>query len=468
MGQAPLHLVWLRDDLRLDDHPALTAAVDRARREGGGVACLYVYDPALWGRPLGGASCWWLHHSLQRLTAALAALNVPLILRQGDCGAVVADFALASKASAVWWTPGQTPFLRHAEQRVTAALRAQGIAPEQAGSALLAEPGALQTASGRPYRVFTPFWKALAARLYHAVSPLPAPDALPTAPQTLPAGDRLESWGFVPQAPDWAAGLRAEWQPGEEAALSLLGDFLQDAVGSYTARRDLPAVAGTSRLSPYLRFGEISPRRIWHVAMTLQGDSSIPFLRQLGWREFNHHLLFAFPAMAEKPLQEAFSAFPWGDDYNALRRWQQGNSGFPIVDAGMRQLWQTGWMHNRVRMIAASFLVKDLLLPWQWGEQWMWDTLVDACPANNPGNWQWVAGCGADAAPYFRVFNPTLQAQKFDPTCAYQRAWVPEWRAGANGDDLFAPPSAYPAPMVDHAAARLRALAALGQMKAKG
>lgn len=467
MSKGPLHLVWLRDDLRTDDHPALAEAAEQARQSGGAVACLYVYDPALWGRPLGGASLWWLHYSLNHLRDALAELNVPLILRQGRCEAIVPQVAASAGAQSVFWTPGQTPFLRQCEARVAEALT---IPHHTLGSALLAEPGALKTGSGKPYRVFTPFWKALASRMQPLPEPLPTPDPLPAAP-TLDLGERLEDWGWLPHAPDWAVGLRAHWllgepsSPGEDGGLNRLGDFFADAIFHYTGQRDLPAVAGTSRLSAHLRFGEISPRRLWHVLESMFGEQALPFLRQVGWREFNHHLLFQAPDLAERPLQAAFEVFPWRDDEAQFRRWCQGMTGFPIVDAGQRALWQTGWMHNRVRMISASFLVKDLLLPWQWGEAWMWDTLVDACPANNPANWQWVAGCGADAAPYFRVFNPTLQAQKFDPDGAYQRAWVPESAHPGEGGDLFAAPARYPRPMVDHGAARVRALEALQQMK---
>jgi deoxyribodipyrimidine photo-lyase len=471
MQQGCLHLVWLRDDLRTDDHPALIEAVEQARRDGGAVACLYVYDPALWGRPLGGASLWWLHYSLAHLTEALAELNIPLILRQGRCETVVPQVARRSGAQSVVWTPGQTPFLRQCEGKVAAALESLPLAVQTPGNALLAEPGALTTASGKPYRVFTPFWKALASLMQPLPEPVATPDPLPQAPTGLEQGERLEDWGWLPQSPDWAPGLRAHWlcgeegSPGEDGGLNRLGGFFDEALLHYTGQRDLPAVAGTSRLSAHLRFGEISPRRLWHVLETMFGERATPFLRQLGWREFNHHLLFQAPDLAERPLQAAFEVFPWRDDEAQFRRWCLGMTGFPIVDAGQRELWQTGWMHNRVRMISASFLVKDLLLPWQWGEAWMWDTLVDACPANNPANWQWVAGCGADAAPYFRVFNPTLQAQKFDPDGAYQREWVPESVHPGAGGDLFASPARYPRPMVDHAAARVRALEALQQMK---
>lgn len=433
-------LIWFRTDLRLDDHPALCAAVATGRP----VVAVYVLDEAAEGRPLGAAARWWLHHSLENLAARLAAHGVSLILKRGAAEQVLPALAQALSAQTVHWNSGPTPFGRAQEQRVAARL---GPLARPACSDLLAEPETLLSGSGRPYRVFTPFWKALFAR---------GPSAAPLAPPphitgiTAEGGEDLAAWHLRPRRPDWAGGLRQTWHPGEEAAEQRLAAFLAQAITAYPTARDLPAVDGTSRLSPHLRFGELSPRRLWDVASRLAGDRATAFLREVGWLEFNRHLLFQAPTLAEDPIRPEFAHFPWREDHEAFQRWCRGETGFPLVDAGMRQLWDTGWMHNRVRMCAASFLIKDLLIPWQWGERWFWETLVDADPANNPANWQWVAGCGADAAPFFRIFNPTTQQGKFDPDGAYVRRWGP----------LLSSP-----PLVDHATARLRALAALETMK---
>jgi deoxyribodipyrimidine photo-lyase len=300
-----------------------------------------------------------------------------------------------------------------------------------------------------------------------------------------PAGDSADEWNLLPTAPDWAGGLRQAWRPGEGPGRERLEAFVDDDLRAYGRDRDRPEPGATSRLSPYLHFGEVSPRQVWHAvrhrieADTVSAHGGEAFLRELGWREFCAQVLVDHPHVADEPLQSRFARFPWADDRETLKAWQRGRTGYPIVDAGMCQLWHSGWMHNRVRMVAASFLVKHLLLPWQWGEAWFWDTLVDADIASNAGGWQWVAGCGTDAAPYFRIFNPVLQGEKFDPDGAYVRRWVPEleglpdrwihrpWQApplelSAAGVRLGA---TYPAPIVDHALARARALAALETLK---
>lgn len=452
MAERPA-LLWFRNDLRTDDHPALNAAA----ASGAPVLAVYVLDETQDGRPLGGAALWWLHHSLVALRKGLGVLGVPLVLRRGRAVEVVAELAGETGAAAVHWNQGNTPFQRRVDAALVSAL---GQRARLARADLIAEPDAVRSGGGQPYRVFTPFWKAL-WRDHAPPPPVAAPDRV-SGLSVPPAGDALEDWGLLPTRPDWAGGLRAAWRPGEEGALERLEEFLGGAVDGYAARRDFPAEPGTSRLSPHLRFGEISVRRLWHTSQALAGDAATGFLREVGWREFNHHLLFQRPDLHAEPLRPEFKAFPWREDEAAFKAWCEGRTGYPIVDAGMRELWRTGWMHNRVRMIAASFLVKDLLVPWQWGEQWFWDTLVDACPANNPGNWQWVSGCGTDAAPYFRVFNPGLQGAKFDPRGTYVQRWVPE---AADGGGLF---SRYPAPMVDHDAARRRALAAYEEISGKG
>lgn len=462
-------LLWFRSDLRLDDHPALHAAV----ASGAPVVGLFVLDPAQTDRPLGAAQRWWLHHSLSRLAEALAAHGVPLLLRRGDSAPTVAATARAIGAGGVYWTAAHTPFLATLDQEVAEALRGLDIAVGTGAPDLLAPPDAVRSGSGQPYKVFTPFWNAL--RDGHPVAePLPVPAGL-RGPASPPAAEteRLEDWALRPTRPDWAGGLRETWTPGEAGARARLDAFLAGRVDRYAIERDSPAVESTSRLSPHLRFGEISPRRVWHRAWAEAGGKAEPFLRELAWREFCHGLLFQEPALARTPLRREYAAFPFVEDEAAFRAWTEGRTGYPIVDAGMRELWRTGWMHNRVRMIVASFLVKDLLLPWQWGERWFWDTLVDADPANNPANWQWVSGCGADAAPYFRIFNPTLQGEKFDPRGHYVRRWVPELAEATDlrihrpTDDRGLFGGAYPGPIVDHSAARRRALQAYERISGK-
>lgn len=470
-------IVWFRDDLRLSDHPAL-AAVARAGRP---LICLYILDEESAGlRHLGGATRWWLAGSLRALDADLRKLGQRLVLRRGKAADVVPSMAQEARAQTVYWNrrydrPGMV-----VDEAVVAALKARGIGGGTFPGSLLVEPQKL-TPNG-PLRVFTPFYKRILA-LGALRAPQPAPTSLPPAPQA--GGDTFEKWRLEPTKPDWAGGLRETWQPGEKAARQKLGDFL-DAIGGYAEGRDRPDKPSTSRLSPHLRFGEISPLDIWHAARFAADQGRAPardiekFLSELGWREFSWHLLHHYPDLATVNLRRRFDDFPWRHDQVALRAWQRGETGYPIVDAGMRELWHTGWMHNRVRMVAASFLVKHLLIDWRAGERWFWDTLVDADPANNPASWQWVVGSGADAAPYFRIFNPVLQGQKFDPKGNYVRRWIPElaylpdqvihapWEADQKTleDAKVRLGADYPTPIVDHAAARQRALAAFASIKA--
>jgi deoxyribodipyrimidine photo-lyase len=472
-------IVWFRDDLRLSDHPALHAAA----QTGAPVICLYVLDEASPplrappGRPLGGAARWWLAQSLRSLQAGLASAGTPLLLRRGPAAGIIAELARQTGAGAVFWNEIAQAPQRAVVDEVTAALQEIGVGSQGFAGDLLAAPAAVRSKDGRGLRVFTPFWRRVQA-LGDPPQPLPAPKALRPGPDL--AGEDIESWRLEPRHPDWAGGLRENWTPGEPSAQRRLGEFLGNGATGYAGGRDRPDRAATSRLSPHLRFGEISPRQVWHAARfaaddrpALAGDVD-KFLSELGWREFGRHLLFDLPDLAVRNLQPAFDAFAWRQDDAALRAWQRGRTGYPIVDAGMRELWHTGVMHNRVRMVVASFLVKHLLIDWREGEKWFWDTLVDADPGSNPANWQWVAGCGADAAPYFRVFNPILQGEKFDPDGAYVRRWVPElarlpaslihqpWSAAplelaSAGVTLG---TTYPAPIVDHRAGRERALAA--------
>ncbi|MCU1478424.1 MAG: deoxyribodipyrimidine photo-lyase [Subtercola sp.] len=453
-------LVWFRDDLRVADHPALHAAVLR----GEPIVCVYVFDEVSDGiRPLGGATRWWLHHSLTALAAELDARGLTLTLRRGPAAAVIAELHAQTNAGAVYWNRRYGLAEREIDAGIKAELKARGVDARSFHANVLFEPFTLQTGQGQPYRVFTPFWRACLAAPAPR-KPLPAPSAETVhalgggssdGSANSPGGgssahlasDHLDDWRLLPTHPDWAGGLRDTWVPGEKAAHARLRSFMSQGLPDYLADRDVPAIDATSRLSPRLRFGELSPFQLWHsVAHSAPGAAG--FLRELGWREFAYHLLYHFPTIGTENMRSAFHAFPWAQPTDeVLHRWQQGRTGIPLVDAGMRELWQTGVMHNRIRMVAASFLVKNLLLDWRIGEAWFWDTLVDADPASNSMNWQWVAGSGVDAAPYFRVFNPELQAKKFDPDGTYINEYVPE--AGT---------PVYPEPMVDLGESRQRAL----------
>jgi deoxyribodipyrimidine photo-lyase len=474
-------LVWFRDDLRLEDNPALAAAA-RSRDP---ILPLYVLDESV-TRPAGGASRWWLHHSLAafdaRLRAASARGEAPagLILRRGDTHEILPRLCAQAKVTSVHWNRGDDPHTLAGDRKLENELRAAGIEVRVFERSLLVDPDRLRTRGGTPFKVFTPFWNALCA--LEIPAPIEVPARLTGLAQP-PDSDALEAWGLLPR-PDWAGGFQSLWTPGVLGAQARLRRFLDAGLSSYPTQRDYPADEGTSRLSPHLRFGEISPRQVWHAVRALPGGShadltGASFLRELGWREFAKHLLSHEPDLAQRPLRPEFASFPWRDDPAALQAWQQGRTGYPIVDAGMRELWSSGWMHNRVRMITASFLVKHLLVPWQRGEAWFWDTLVDADPANNAMNWQWVAGCGTDAAPYFRIFNPVTQSRRFDPEGAYIRRWVPEL---AELPDPYihapweAPPlilksagiqlgTTYPTEIVEHDVARKRALAAYAQLR---
>jgi deoxyribodipyrimidine photo-lyase len=476
-------VVWFRDDLRLSDHPSLHAAAASGRP----VICLYILDETsrrAGMRPIGGAARWWLAQSLRALQKSLGALGVPLVLRKGSAARIIPDVAREAGASEVVWNAvAQAPH-QAVEREIAAALHDFGISVQAFAGDLLAVPESVRTKEGRGLRVFTPFWRRVQA-LGAPPDPLPAPRRLRGGPGL--AGESIESLALEPTHPDWAGGLRESWTPGERPAQRRLETFLKGRLAGYAIDRDRPDRDGTSGLSPHLRFGEISPRQVWHAARfaaaerhALASDAD-KFLSELGWREFCRHLLFDVPDLATRNLQPSFDAFPWRQDEAALKAWQRGQTGYPIVDAGMRQLWHTGVMHNRVRMVAASFLVKHLLIDWREGEGWFWDTLVDADAGNNPANWQWVAGCGADAAPYFRVFNPVLQGEKFDPDGAYVRRWVPEleqlpskfihqpWEAAplelaGAGITLG---KTYPHPIIDHRKGRERALKAYEKVRAK-
>lgn len=440
-------LVWFRQDLRLSDNPALAAAIERKAP----VVPVYVWAPEEEGAwPPGAASRWWLDRSLADLQAALERRGSRLVIRRGPTCEALSAVATESGASAVFWNRRYEPSAVARDRDVKSTLRARGLLAESFNGSLLFEPWTIRNQSGQPFKVFTPFWRVCLS--------MPAPLAAKDAPKRLRAPD---SWprslehtelGLKP-AVDWAAGLAEAWQPGESGAKRRLQRFLDGAVGDYPGDRDRPGVTGTSRLSPHLHFGEVSPGQVWRAVwqrMEGRSEASDAYLRQIAWREFAYHLLYHHPESCSQPLRPEFADFPWRHHPGLFKAWKNGRTGYPLVDAGMRELWHTGWMHNRVRMVVASFLVKHLLISWQRGAAWFWDTLVDADLANNTFGWQWVAGCGADAAPYFRIFNPQIQAAKFDPGNDYISRWVPDRTAAA-----------YPSPVVDHGEARLRALAAL-------
>lgn len=463
-------IVWFRQDLRVEDQPALTAALFLQ----GAVIPVYIWSPEEEGNwPPGAASRWWLHHSLIALQQDLQALNLTLIVRKGNSLQQLQKLIKETDAKHLFWNRRYEPKAIQRDAAIKAALSDQEIKVHISNSNLLFEPSSISNRQGKPFQVFTPFWKTCMAN--PVSSPLPAPPASrKNAPKV--GSLKVQDLDLLPHIA-WDDGLKKAWKPGSAGASQLLQRFLQKDIQHYAENRDRPDLEGVSRMSPHLHFGEISPRTIWHAA-TKKGEGDA-YLRQLGWREFAHHLLFHFPHTPDTPLHSKYAAFPWIDNKDFLHAWQKGQTGYPIVDAGMRELWTTGWMHNRVRMIVGSFLVKDLLLHWSEGAQWFWDTLVDADLANNTLGWQWVAGCGADAAPYFRIFNPVLQGEKFDPQGHYVKRWVPElsrlplrwlqkpWTAPEDvlqqsGISLG---KTYPKPIVDHDVARTRALAALRTLK---
>lgn len=414
-------IVWFRDDLRLADNPALhEASADRD-----GVVCLYIHDeetPQL--RLLGGASKWWLHHSLVSLQQSLTHFGVPLTLRRGHTETVLADVVAKAGADRVYWNRRYGEAERTIDASLKRSLRASGLDVRSFCGSLLREPWTVVTGAGTPYRVYSAFWRAC-RELPAPRHPLPEPVSLTPAP-TLIRSDDLGDWKLLPQRPNWAADFTDRWTPGEEAANTALGRFLDRNLDAYAAGRDFFAAEATSNLSPHLRWGEISPFTVWHQAASV-GRAAEKFLSELGWREFAWYTLFHHPRLTDTNIDARFDLFPWDQpEPEVVTAWRTGTTGIPIVDAGMRELWTTGSMHNRARMVTASFLTKNLLYDWRIGEEWFWDTLVDADQASNPFNWQWVAGSGMDAAPYFRIFNPLAQQRKFDPDGGYVQRWAPD------------------------------------------
>jgi len=418
-------LVWFRNDLRLADNPALRAAVDSGAR----IVPVYIHAPEEAGNwAEGAASRWWRHRSLEALDRELRRRGARLLLRGGSSEDALGTLAAECGADSLYFNRLHEPALAQRDERAATALTAAGLVVHSFNGALLFEPGSILTGAGRPYRVFTPFWKACMGRgLEHR--PRAAPRRL-SAPPRWPTALTLPELKLNPEVP-WDAGLAAQWSPGEAGARSRLKAFCQEAMARYTARRDAPAADGTSRLSPHLHFGELSPGQVVAALRAAGGDNpgAEATMRQILWREFAHHVVYHFPHTSDRPMDPRFDKFPWRRNAKALRAWQRGLTGIPLVDAGMRELWHSGWMHNRVRMVAASFLTKHLGIRWQHGARWFWDTLVDADLASNSLNWQWVAGCGADAAPYFRIFNPVRQSERFDGEGDYLRRWLPELAA---------------------------------------
>lgn len=469
-------IFWFRRDLRLADNPALLAAV----ATGAPLVAVYVLDEETAGmRPPGEAARWWLERSLAALARALGEKGLRLVLRRGKEAGVLSGLIAETGADALHFMRDPTPAGARIEQAVRKEAEAAGAECHRHRGFLLFEPEEIRTGGGEAYKVFTPFSRVCLAREPER-RPKPAPARL-TGFDACVASDRLEDWRLYPGLPDWAAGFAEHWTPGEAGARAALRRFLDEALPDYAAGRDRPDLRGTSRLSPHLAFGEASPLQCWHAARAAMEEAGGradrgggTFLKELLWREFCAHLLHAFPDLPEEPFRPEFRDFPWKRDAKALAAWRRGMTGYPIVDAGMRELWATGWMHNRVRMIVASFLVKHLLQPWQDGEAWFWDTLVDADLASNTANWQWVAGSGADAAPYFRIFNPVLQGEKFDPEGRYVRRWAPEvaglpdtfvhkpWRAPGNVLEAAGVVlgQTYPRPAIGLDAGRDRALEA--------
>jgi deoxyribodipyrimidine photo-lyase len=471
-------LLWFRLDLRFDDNPALLAAADRNAP----VIPVFIWAPdeeEPW--PPGATSRWWLHQSLSRLSERLASIGSRLIFRYGPTLSTLQQLIAETGAQAVFWNRRYEPSVVARDMQIKKALQEQGISVETFNGSLLHEPWTIRSKGGQqPYQVFTAFWKTCLSQ--------PEPPAAANAPKQIPVPaewpESLDITAFhLEPRTNWASGFELVWRPGEHGARAELNSFLQHRLNRYSHERDIPDRPGTSHLSPHLHFGEISPRRIWHALQKAPNqentDAIDSYLRELGWREFAYHLLFHFPKTPNQPLRAEFAKFPWREDAAMLKKWQRGKTGYPLVDAGMRELWTTGWMHNRVRLVTASFLTKHLRMNWEEGAYWFWDTLVDADLANNTLGWQWSAGSGADAAPYFRIFNPMKQSERFDPDGNYIRHWVPELKGLASlwiHAPWTAPPdvlkqagiqlgNTYPFPMVEHESARREALSAFESIR---
>ena len=469
-------IIWFRHDLRINEQPTFLAAIER----GAPVIPIYIWSPQDEGHwPMGAASRWWLHHSLHSLQDDLAKLGLDLIIRKGPFLQTLLALVKETNAQAVFWNRCYEPARILGDTAIKSALQKEKIKAKSFNGSLLFEPWTVLNKENKPFKVFTHYWKHCLKSFeptqigQYPSHPLPYPNKLSTL--------KIDSLELLPKI-HWDKGLAARWQPGEKHAQNALKKALQEAIPNYLEARDFPELDSTSRLSPYLHFGELSPHMIWHAVKAeknLDKEEAEGYLRQICWREFAYYLLYHFPETPEKPLYPKFDKMAWKNDAKGLHAWQKGLTGYPIVDAGMRQLWATGWMHNRLRLIVGSFLVKDLLISWVEGEKWFWDTLVDADLANNTMGWQWVGGCGADAAPYFRIFNPITQGEKFDTEGEFVKTWVPElthlpkkWihRPWEAPEEILRQAGItlgenYPKPIVDHNTARLRALEEFANLK---
>jgi len=457
-------LVWFRQDLRIADNPALFEACTNHET----VIALYILDEK--NSVLGEAQAWWLHHSVIALNDSLnKQLGLTLTLRKGEPFAIISELVNTLSIDAVYWNRCYEPSSIERDKKIKATLQQRNIEVVSFNASLLNEPWAIKNKSGEFFKVFTPYWKACRQTLISSPAKL-----ITHKPASIDVkSDDLQTWGLLPRL-NWASQFPQFWTPGEEGAQQRLNNFIKHHLQGYKTNRNIPAKQATSHLSPHLHFGEISP---WAILRALEYAKLEPhsdlagiehFLSELGWREFSYYLLYHFPSLPYKNFKSEFDAFPWHNDQSLLTCWQKGMTGYPIVDAGMRELWATGYMHNRVRMIVASFLTKGLFIDWRLGADWFLDTLVDADLANNSAGWQWVAGCGVDAAPYFRIFNPVLQSQKFDPNGSYIRRWVPEL-SSLNNTAIHAPwesmnetliysKTKYPKPIINHSEARSKAL----------
>ncbi len=465
-------IVWLREDLRLFDNPALHYAASR-----GEVTPVFIFPESL-----GGASYWWLHYSLEKLALSFAEQGVVLLLRTGDPLTVLMELCNELDTQSLVWNRVYSPEGIRLGSDLKERLNSQGIESTSFNAQLLIEPTQVLNKQGAPFKVFTPFWRHCLASLDPS-SIVGVPDFIKTSHSI--ESEPLSSWGLLPESPDWSSGLAERWTPGEDGAQLRWQHFIESTISRYKDGRDIPKEENTSMLSPHLAFGEISPKQIWFdtqqamVSREIDSDNGNKFLSEMGWREYSRYLLVHFPHIISQPFNVKFANFPWQDNPSLLLAWQQGQTGYPLVDAGMRELWATGYMHNRVRMVAASFLIKHCMTHWQEGMNWFWDTLVDADIANNTASWQWVAGCGTDASPYFRIFNPILQGERFDKDGAYIKKWVPElaqldvkfinkpWEADPISLQLAGVRLGdnYPWPVVDHKCARETALDAYKSIK---
>jgi deoxyribodipyrimidine photo-lyase len=461
-------IVWLRQDLRLQDNPALNHALTQKNP----IIFLYIYDDTSpQEQEIGNAQKWWLHHSLKALNKSIEdTFSTSLVLKKGTPLTILKEMVKDTKATALYWNRCYEPHSIQRDKDIKSHFK-EKLDVDSFNGSLLFEPWEVMNKSGNPFQVFTPFYKHASSH----IQPRPV-ESLRTTKEKHPLikGDDLDDWNLLPTNPDWAKKFEQYWIPGEKGAHEKLDQFLSHGIHYYATKRDVPSVKAVSELSPHIHFGEISPHQAWFQAKASDANQKniLKFLSELGWREFSYYILFHAPHIPTQNFNKKFDHFPWDQNEKALKAWQTGNTGYPIVDAGMRQLWETGWMHNRLRLIVGSFLTKHLLHSWRHGAAWFQDTLVDADLANNSASWQWIAGSGADAAPYFRIFNPMLQSKKFDPEGTFIRKWVPELKDLSN-TDIHAPWEAsekalhsadivlgktYPHPIIDHQHGRERAL----------